>query len=112
MASGLRSITANTTQAENMVFHSGEVDFVTLDWRYRLSADKISANGSVPLYNWYLPVGLTAFLSGTAAGSSAMWMKVSATGAPNVYRGSARITTDSAKSLIEWFDIRIWTGNS
>lgn len=94
-------------------FQSGEVDFISLDWTWRLSADKISANAGTPLYNWYFPVGVTAFLSGTALGSSGMWTKVSATAPPGtVLRGSARITTDSAKSLVEWFDVRVHTGNT
>ena len=94
-------------------FYSGEVDFLTLSWVNRLSAEKISANAGVPLYNWYFPVGITGFLSGTAAGSSAMWVKLSATAPANytgVFRCSARITTDSAKNLIEWFDVKIHTG--
>ena len=110
MTSGLHVVSAGV-QPTIQEFFSGEVDFLNLSWIYRLSGEKISANGGVPLYNWYVPAGYTAFASGTAAGSSAMWMKLSATGIPNVTnRASAKITTDSGKVLLEWWDMRCYTG--
>lgn len=110
MSSGLHVVSAGI-QPTIQQFQSGEVDFLMLSWVWRLSGEKISANGGVPLYNWYPPAGYTAFLSGTANGSSAMWMKLSATGAPNVVnRASAKITTDSGKVLLEWWDMRSYTG--
>jgi hypothetical protein len=110
-ASGVNIVSAGA-QIDTQSFFSGEVDFVTLSWAYRFSGERISANGSnVPLYDWYVPAGATAFASGTALGGSAMWMKMSATAAPNFTgRVSARVTTTSAKILTQHFDIRIWTG--
>ena len=80
--SGLRTITAGIPDQDVQDFHSGEVDFITMDWRYRLSGETVSASGVSAFINWYLPAGMTGFLSGTAAGASGIWVKMSATAAP------------------------------
>jgi hypothetical protein len=108
-ASGVNIVSAGK-YTDTLRFFSGDVDFVTLSWVQRFSAETISANSNVPIATWYLPAGATAFLSGTALGGSAMWMKMSATAAIPLGRVSARVTTTSAKILTEHFDIQIWTG--
>jgi hypothetical protein len=102
-ASGVNIVSAGI-QSDTLLFFSGDCDFVTLSWAQRFSGEKISASGVTAFATWYVPAGATAILSGTALGSSAMWMKMS-TG-----RVSARVVTDSAKVMIEYFDIKIWTG--
>lgn len=94
-------------------FVSAEVDFLTLSWIYAYSGEAISANAGVPIVNWYIPVGLTGFSSGTAVGGSAMWVKVSATAPPNAESArvvSARALSTSAKNLFEVFYVRVHTG--
>lgn len=109
MASGLHIVSAGMPKNVQQ-FYSGEVDFFTLDWTVRLSGESISASGVSAFLNWYFPAGFTAYLSGTAAGASGMWMKLSATGAPANFRLSAAVNTTSGKRMIEWFDVQIWTG--
>lgn len=112
MPSGLRVITAGVNN-NVQDFHSGECDFMTLDWRHRMSAENISASGVSAFLNWYFPAGFTGFLSGTGVGGSSMWIKVSATAPPvtdSAYMWSARVLTTSAKSIFETFKVRVWTG--
>jgi hypothetical protein len=109
-ASGVNIVSAGI-QSDTLLFYSGETDFVTLSWVRRFSGERISASGVTAFATWYVPAGASAILSGTALGSSAMWMKMSATAAPGFTgRVSARVVTDSAKVMIEYFDIKIWTG--
>lgn len=112
MATGTRWVSAGY-QNDPEQFFSGEVDYLTLSWIGRFSAEGVSASGVTGFFVWYLPAGFTAFASGTANGASAVWAKISATGAVTtaLKRASAQATTTSGKSLIEWFDIAIHTGN-
>lgn len=112
MPSGLRYHSAGQIPVMQDIY-SGEVDYMSLSWVNRLSGEAISASGVSAFLNWYIPAGMTAYNSGTASGASAMWMVFSATAPPNtVLRLSARILTTSGKSLFEYFDCRIWTGQS
>jgi hypothetical protein len=109
-ASGTNIVTAGVTP-DTLLFFSGDCDFVTLSWARRFSGEKISASGITAFATWYVPAGATAILSGTATDGSGMWMKMSATAAPNFTgRVSARVLTTSAKFMTEYFDIKIWTG--
>ena len=111
-ASGVNIISAGV-QSDTIRMFSGDVDFVTLSWVNRFSADRISASGVTAFATWYVPAGIAAIASGTALGASAMWLKLSATAPPTynaLYRVSARVTTNSAKILTEYFDVQIWTG--
>jgi hypothetical protein len=109
-ASGVNIVSAGQ-QTDTLRFFSGDVDFITLSWVNRFSADRISASGVTAFATWYVPAGATAILSGTALGASAMWVKISATAAPGFTgRVSARVLTNSAKFMTEYFDIQIWTG--
>lgn len=106
----LRTISAGQ---QNVVqrFFSGEVDFVQWDWSTRLSGETISASGVSAFLNVYMPLGYTAYLSGTASAASGLWFKVSATGAyMTTARFSAAVNTTSGKRLIDWFDVQIWSG--
>jgi hypothetical protein len=108
--SGVNIVSAGK-QSDTLLFYSGETDFVTLSWIQRFSGESISASGVTAFATWYVPAGASAILSGTANGASAMWMKMSATAAPGFTgRVSARVLTTSAKYMIEYFDIKIWTG--
>lgn len=110
--SGVRVVSAGV-ENEVQSFHSGECDFLTLDWRIRFSGENISASGVSAFLNWYFPAGFTGFLSGTGVGASSMWVKVSATAPVNTesaYMWSARALTTSAKALFETFKVRVWTG--
>lgn len=114
MASGLRILSAGS-QPIQQLFFSADVDFITMDWTQRLSAESISASGTNGGFvTWYFPAGFTAFLSGTAVGASGIWCKLSATGAPmaNTVRASAKVTTTSGKNLSEWFDVMVWSGQT
>ena len=109
-ASGTNIVSAGK-QADTLLFYSGDTDFVTLSWVQRFSGEAISASGVTAFATWYVPAGATAILSGTALGASAMWMKMSATAAPNFTgRVSARVLTTSGKFMTEYFDIKIHTG--
>src|SRR5687767_10692231 len=106
-ASGTNIVSAGK-QTDTLLFYSGDTDFVTLSWVQRFSGESISASGVTAFATWYVPAGASAILSGTALGGSAMWMKMSATAAPNFTgRVSARVLTTSAKFMTEYFDIKI-----
>lgn len=110
--SGARVVTAGIANQDVQSFVSGEVDFITLDWRYVFSAEGISASGVTAFATWYTPANVTGFLSGTG-GPSAMWLKVSAVGAHNpnsAYLISARVLSTSAKEFREVFYARVHTG--
>jgi hypothetical protein len=102
----------NETPRPMLDFYSGDADYFTLSLVQRFTGENISANGSnVPQVVWYIPAGFTGFASGTAVGGSAMWVKLSATAAPNtIIRASARALTTSARQLHEYFDLRVTTG--
>jgi hypothetical protein len=108
--SGLHIISAGV-QSPTQEFYSGDVDFMSMSWVNRLSAESISASGVSAFLNWYFPAGVTGYLSGTGVGASSMWVKLSATAAPGtVMRVSAKVLTTSAKTMVDWFDLRISTG--
>lgn len=112
MTVGNRVLTAGIPN-DVQLFHSGESDFLTMEWYPRLSGETISASGVSAFLNWYFPAGFTAIASGTGVGASSMWCKVSATAPPDAnsaYRWSARVLTTSAKSLFETFLVRVHTG--
>jgi hypothetical protein len=114
MTAILRVVSAGASN-DVQSFHSGECDFLTMDWTLRFSGENISASGVSAFINWYFPAGFTGFLSGTGVGASSMWVKVSATAPPNAnsaYVWSARALTTSAKSLFETFMVRVHTGLS
>lgn len=109
-ASGVNIISAGKLP-DTQLFFSGDCDFITLSWVQRFSGEAISASGVTAFATWYVPAGGAAILSGTANGASAMWMKMSATGANGVTgRVSARVLTTSGKFMTEYFDFKIWTG--
>jgi hypothetical protein len=111
MASGLRIVSASVQSPPTQVWFSGEVDFMTYDFTYRLSGENISASGVSAFMTWGIPAGATAYASGTASGGSAMWMKMSATAAHGAtLLSSARVLTTSGKNLVEWFTIKVITG--
>lgn len=112
MASGLHIVSAGAPNNPVQQFFSADVDFIVMDWSQRLSGESISASGVSAFITWYLPTGFTGFLSGTAAGASGIWVKVSATGAPGGLpaRVSAKVTTTSGKNMSDWFDIQVYSG--
>lgn len=111
MATGIKYHSAGSIPVTQDIY-SGEVDVMFMSWINRFGAESISASGVTAFLDWYIPAGITAYNSGTALGASAMWMRYSATAAPGtILRCSARVLTTSAKSLFEYFDVRIWTGS-
>ncbi len=103
---------ANNPDRPMLDFYSGTVEFLNLSWVSALaSTEAISASGVTAFASFFLPLGFTAYASGTATGASAHWVKFSATGViGTVGRGSARVLTTSGRQLFETFDMRVFTG--
>lgn len=103
--------TANSTDRPMLDFYSSETTYFSMSWVNVFTGESISASGVTAFATWFLPAGFSAIGSGTAAGSSAHWVRVSATGAiGSSGRASARVLSTSGRQLFESFDMRIFSG--
>lgn len=112
MAQDQRWWTASMTDRPMLDIPPSAVDFINLSWVNVFTGESISASGVTAFATWFLPVGYSAYASGTATGASAHWVKFSATGTVvgAIGRASARVLSTSGRQLFEFWDMRLMTG--